>query len=65
MIANKKSIAKAQNKLNSSVCTPPKMYKSFNIFTQYGENIVVTSDRPMTIEDAQNKYNALSISGND
>ena len=44
---------------------PPKRYTSFNIFTQYGENIVVESDRPMTLEEAQFHYKALSISGNE
>jgi len=71
MIASKKSIAKAQSKKIKAkksirpAYTPPKMYTSFNIFTQYGENRVVTSDRPMTIEEAQYKYKALAISGND
>ena len=68
MIASKRSIAKAQNKVKKPVrrtFVPPKMYTSFNIFTQYGENIVVKSDRPMTLEEAQFKYKALAISGND
>lgn len=71
MIASKKSIAKAQNKKVKAkkpirpAFVPPKMYTSFNIFTRYGENRVVTSDRPMTLEEAQYKYKALAISGND
>lgn len=71
MIASKKSIAKAQNKKVkvkkpiSLAFAPPKMYTSFNIFTQYGENRVVTSDKPMTLEEARFKYKALAISGND
>lgn len=68
MIASKKSIAKARNKnvkVKKPAFLPPKMYTSFNIFTKYGENIVVTSDRPMTLEEAQFKYKALAISGND
>ena len=60
MIANAKSI-----KPNIKRFVPPKMYTSFNIFTQYGENRVVTSDRPMTLEEAQFKFKALAISGND
>ena len=44
---------------------PPKKYTSFNIFTQYGKNRVVTTDRPMTIVEAQYKFKALSISGNE
>lgn len=43
----------------------PKLYKSFNIFTRDGENRVVTTDRPMTIEEAQYHFKALSISGNE
>ena len=47
-------------------CRPaPKLYKSFNIFTRDGENRVVTTERPMTIEEAQYKFKALSISGNE
>lgn len=71
MIASKKSIAKAQAKKmklfkpKSNRFIPPKKYRSFNIFTQYGENIVVTSERPMTLEEAQYRYKALAISGND
>ncbi len=44
---------------------PPKTYTSFNIFTRDGQNMTVTSKRPMTIEEAQYHYHALSISGND
>lgn len=44
---------------------PPKLYKSFNIFTKNGRNIVVESDRPLTLDEAMHKYGALSISGND
>lgn len=44
---------------------PPKMYRSFNIFTRDGENITVESKKPMTILEAQDYYDALSISGND
>lgn len=44
---------------------PYKMYTSFNIFTQDGENRVVTTNRPMTLVEAQYHFKALSISGND
>ncbi len=43
----------------------PREYTSFNIFTRDGENLVVSSDRPMTLEEARQYYKALSISGND
>jgi len=42
-----------------------KLYTSFNIFTQYGENRTVTSKTPMTLVEAQYHYKALAISGND
>ena len=42
-----------------------KQYTSFNIFTKYGENVVIHSNKPMTIFEAQYKYGALSISGID
>lgn len=45
--------------------TPPKRYASFNIFTREGENLTVESDKPMTLNEAQYYFNALSISGND
>jgi hypothetical protein len=45
--------------------TLSKKYTSFNIFTRDGQNLTVTSERPMTIEEALYHYNALSISGND
>lgn len=45
--------------------SPPKLYTSFNIFTREGENLVVTSKKPLTIYEAQCHFNALSISGND
>ena len=45
--------------------TPQKCYTSFNIFTQDGSNITVESNIPMTIDEAQCYYNALSISGNE
>ena len=42
-----------------------KRYKSFNIFTRDGQNLTVTSNKPMTLAEAQYHYRALSISGND
>ena len=42
-------------------CT--KQYTSFNIFNEDGENVVVHSDKPMTIDEAMYRYGALSISG--
>lgn len=44
---------------------PPKTYTSFNIFTRDGQNLTVTSEKPMTLEEAQYHYHALSISGNE
>ena len=44
---------------------PPKMYKVFRIYTKYGENQIVKSNKPMTIEEAQYHFDALSISGID
>ena len=43
---------------------PEKRYTSFNIFTRDGENLTVTSEKPMTLEEAQYHYHALSISAN-
>lgn len=75
MIASKKSIAKAQTakakkdnpkpKNKVRVYVPEKRYTSFNIFTKYGENLTVKSDRPMTLYEAADHFGALSISGND
>ena len=44
---------------------PPKYFTSFNIFTQDGQNLTVESKKPMTLEEAQYHYKALSISGNE
>lgn len=44
---------------------PPKTYTSFNIFTEDGRNITVTSEKPMTLVEAQYHYHALSISANE
>ena len=56
---------KQKSKPTRNVYTPPKQYTSFNIFTQDGRNITVESKKPMTIDEAQYYYKALSISGND
>ena len=53
-----------QHKVSNSL-KPSRQYKSFNIFTKDGENKVVTSKRPMTLEQAQYYFDALSISGNE
>lgn len=44
---------------------PEKRYTSFNIFTRDGRNVTVTSEKPMTLYEAQYHYHALSISGNE
>lgn len=44
--------------------TLSKKYTNFNIFTRDGQNLTVTSKRPMTIQEALYHYNALSISAN-
>ena len=44
---------------------PPKRYTSFHIFTSDGENRTVTSEKPMTLDEALYHYHALSISGNE
>ena len=69
MIASKRSIARAQAatrpKPKRRVYVPEKRYTSFNIFTRDGENLVVSSRKPMTLTEAQYHFGALSISGND
>ena len=40
-------------------------FKSFIVFTSSGENVVVKSDNPMTLDEAMYKYKALSIGGID
>lgn len=46
---------------------PPivELHTSFNIFTKYGENLVVKSPKPMTLDEAQYYFKALAISAND
>ena len=40
-----------------------KKYTSFNIFTKYGENTTIKTDRPMTEIEVHYIYGALSVSG--
>ena len=40
-------------------------FKRFNVFTSSGENVVVKSDKPMTLDEAMYEYNALAIGGID
>ena len=41
-------------------------YKSFNIFTKDGENrMEVKTPRPMSLDEAMDYFDALSISGNE
>ncbi len=45
---------------------PPIYHTSFNIFTKDGSNLTeVKSPRPMTLEEAQYHFDALSIGAND
>lgn len=41
------------------------LHTSFNIFSRDGENLVVKSNKPMTLAEAQYHFKALSISAND
>lgn len=40
-----------------------KKYTSFNIFTKYGENTTIMTNRPMTELEVHYIYGALSASG--
>jgi hypothetical protein len=42
-----------------------KKYTSFNIFTKYGENTTIKTDRPMTEIEVHYIYGALCVSGID
>nr|MBP5425031.1 hypothetical protein [Prevotella sp.] len=64
-MSNRARIKAKKPKVRRAGYQPPRTYTSFNIFTRDGQNLTVTSKRPMTIEEAQYNYNALSISGND
>lgn len=64
-MSNRMKIKAKRMKVRKPAYVPPRQYTSFNIFTRDGQNLTVKSERPMTIEEAQYHYNALSISGND
>ena len=64
-MSNRMKIKAKHVKVRKPVYVPPKQYTSFNIFTRDGHNLTVRSERPMTIVEAQYRYHALSISGND
>lgn len=40
-----------------------KKYTSFNIFTKYGKNTIIKTDRPMTELEVHYIYGALSVNG--
>ena len=40
-------------------------FKRFNVFTSSGKNVVVKSDKPMTLDEAMYEYKALAIGGID
>ena len=63
-MSNRARIKVQKPKVHKQHYQPPKRYTSFNIFTRYGENLTVTSKKPMTLVEAQYHYKALSISGN-
>ena len=42
-----------------------KTYRSFNVFTRDGRNVVLNSEKPLTLEEAEVKFKALAISGNE
>lgn len=51
---------------NNIVGNYKKKFKSFNYYSQNGENkINVKTEKPMTLNDAMNYFNALAISGNE
>ena len=64
-MSNRLKIKPKKARIKKASYVPPKRYTSFNIFTRDGQNLVVTSKQPMTIDEAQYYYSALSISGND
>lgn len=63
MAKRKKVCARKRRQEMHKRCS--KQYTSFNIFTDDGRNITVTSEKPMTLVEAQYHYHALSISGNE
>ena len=42
-----------------------KTYRSFNVFTRDGRNVILNSEKPLTLEEAEVKFKALAISGNE
>lgn len=58
--------AKRANNVFKKPQQPIKKYSSFNIFTRQGENrLDVKSPYPMTIDEAQVYFDALSIGPNE
>lgn len=64
-MSNRMKIKIKKPKIRRMHYQPPKIYTSFNIFIICRENRLVKSNKPMTIEEAQYHFHALSISGND
>lgn len=66
-MSNRMKIKAKPIKVKQHKPQPPKveLHTSFNIFTKYGENLVVKSPKPMTLDEAQYYFKALSISAND
>ena len=51
---------------NNIVGSYKKKFKSFNYYSQNGENKVnVKTNKPMTLDEAMDYFNALAISGNE
>ena len=63
MAKAKKPCARKRRQETYRMCS--KKYTSFNIFTKYGENTIINTDRPMTVEEVHFIYGALSVSGID
>ena len=64
-MSNRARIKMKRVKVRRKGYVPPKRYTSFHIFTSDGENRTVTSEKPMTLDEALYHYHALSISGNE
>lgn len=64
-MSNRKKIKTRPETDRRTAYQPPKRYTSFNIFTRDCKNQVVFTEQPMTIEQAQYHFGALSISGID
>ena len=51
---------------NNIVGSYKKKFKSFNYYSQYGENKVnVKTEKPMKLDEAMDYLTALAISGNE